>query len=191
MSHQQVTWVWDPENMLLNGLPCSVQVLDFFYSTLKLENKYFMAIFCLFVADMFEGERHSSGLGLWLKPHLLWLASPLRPYKASPAALTPCTRGASAQVGWGEEMGLCRKVTEEKVQPHKYSRGPKIPKFSVARKTAAIKHVEKLSFAGRPAWFSSFSSRRFFTRSENAREHCRASRSHAEFITAVVTQNHG
>lgn len=55
----------------------------------------------------------------------------------------PCTREASAQVGWGE-MGLCRKVAEEKVQAHKYSEGPKIPKFSVARKTAAIKHVEKL-----------------------------------------------
>lgn len=73
-----------------------------FDSTLKLENKYFTAIFYLFVTDMFEGERHLSSLGLWLKPHLLWLASPLRPYKTSPAALTPCVSEASAQVGWGK-----------------------------------------------------------------------------------------
>lgn len=71
-----------------------------FDSTLKLENKYFTAIFCLFVTDMFEEERHPSGLGLWLKPHLLWLASLFRPYfKTSTAALTPCVREVSKQVG--------------------------------------------------------------------------------------------
>lgn len=72
-----------------------------FDSTLKLENKYFTAIFCLFVTDMFEEERHPSGPGLWLKPHLLWLASLLRLYKTSTAALTPYARAVSKQVGGG------------------------------------------------------------------------------------------
>lgn len=77
-----------------------------FDSTLKLENKYFTAIFCLFVTDMFEEERHLSGLGLWLRLHLLWLASLFRPYKTSTAALTACVREVSKQVGEG--MGMRR-----------------------------------------------------------------------------------
>lgn len=66
---------------------------------LELENKYFTAIFCLFVTDMFEGERHPLGLGLWLNPHILWLARLFRPYKTSTAALTLCVREVPAQVG--------------------------------------------------------------------------------------------
>lgn len=47
-----------------------------FDSTLKLENKYFTAIFCLFVTDMFEEERHPSGLGFVAKAPLIVVGKP-------------------------------------------------------------------------------------------------------------------
>lgn len=117
-----------------------------FDSTLKLENKYFTAIFCLFVTDMFEEERHPSGLGLWLKPHLLWLASLFRPYfKTSTAALTPCVRGVSKQVGGGGSVGDRRTTGSQRVQ------GPKAPQISGVQKAAAVQLC-----TGGSAWVSAF-----------------------------------
>lgn len=161
-----------------------------FDSTLKLENKYFTAIFCLFVTDMFEGERHPLGLGLWLKPHLLWLVSPLRPYKTSPAALTPWVGEASALVGW-QKWDCIERWQRKKYRLTNIPGAPSAPTLPQPGKQQQLNLVEKpwvspVDLRG----FRHFSSRRFFTWSENARERGE-SHSHAEFITAVVTQNHG
>lgn len=123
-----------------------------FDSTLKLENKYFTAIFCLFVTDMFEEERHPSGLGLWLKPHLLWLASLFRPYfKTSTAALTPCVREVSKQVGGGSGVDDRRKTTgSQRVQ------GPKAPHILWRPESSSNSALRRDGCTGGSAWFSSF-----------------------------------
>jgi hypothetical protein len=154
-----------------------------FDSTLKLENKYFTAIFCLFVTDTFEGERLPSGLGLWLKPHLLWLASPLRPYKTSPAALTPCIREASAQVGWGK-WDCVGRWQKKKYRLPNIPGAPSSPAFLRPGKQQQLN-------TWRNCEFRSLVDLRGFRHFPPAARECWASRSHAEFITVVVTQNHG
>lgn len=158
-----------------------------FDSTLKLENKYFTAIFCLFVTDMCEGERHLSGLGLWLKPHLLWLASPLRPYKTSPAALTPWAGEASAQVGW-QKWDCIERWQRKKYRLTNIPGAPTLPR---PEKQQQLNLAEKL-------WASLVDLRGFrhlppagFLLESRMPESAGESHSHAEFITAVVTQNHG
>lgn len=161
-----------------------------FDSTLKLENKYFTAIFCLFVTDMCEGERHPSGLGLWLKPHLLWLASPLRPYKTSPAALTPWAGEASAQVGW-QKWDCIERWQRKKYRLTNIPRAPSAPTLPRPGKQQQLNLAEKL-------WASLVDLRGFrhlppagFLLEVRMPESAGESHSHAEFITAVVTQNHG